>query len=254
MIQVFAGFFAPHIWQRMYAAKSGRTIQKMSGSLGPLYSFVVMFPVMLVGFAGVVLQIDVANADNLFVTAMNRLQPYWAILCLIGILAAGMSSLSSVLVSCSSILSVDFIQRIKPDIDTKTLRTIARGIVVGMLVLAIMLAMIQIRAIVFVMNLSASGFCQTFWPTLGVFFWKRATKHGAFWGFVSGIGVSAVFTATGYSPIGLMAGVWGLIANGAVFVLVSLMTQPMPEKDRASYLAPLTENRTLKDLVGITEF
>ncbi|GHS97332.1 sodium:solute symporter [Synergistales bacterium] len=253
LIQVFAGFFGPHIWQRMYAAKSGRVIQKMSGSLGPLYSFVVMFPVMLVGLAGVVLKIDVANADNLFVTAMNLLRPYWAILCLVGILAAGMSSLSSILVSCASILSVDFIQRIKPNMEAKTLRNLARGIVVGMVFMAIVLAMMEIRAIVFIMNLSASGFCQTFWPTLGVFFWKRATKHGAFWGFAAGIGVSAAFTATGYSPIGLMAGVWGFIANGVIFVLLSLMTQPKPASERAEYLAPLVKNRTLKDFVGITE-
>ncbi|MEA4961723.1 sodium:solute symporter family protein, partial [Lutispora sp.] len=37
LAQAFGGFCAPHVWQRMYAAKDGKTVVKLAGTLAPFY-------------------------------------------------------------------------------------------------------------------------------------------------------------------------------------------------------------------------
>lgn len=247
IMYAFGGYFAPYVWQRSYAAKNGKTILKIAGTLGFFYAFAISTMVMLVGFGGRALGVGVDNADSIMVTTMTQYAPYMAILVVIGILAAGMSTVSSILVTTSSLITVDFIEKIKPDMPAERMRKVSRYVLLAVLAAGLILSMIDYSGIVILVNGSLGGFMQVFWPVLGVFFWKRATKQGAFAGFVGGIVTFLVLTATGTEFLGFIPSFWGFLANGALFVIVSLCTPKIPERYRKEFLSPLEKYKTLKD-------
>ena len=66
--QGLGNFLSPYVWQRMYAADSAKTNRRMAGLMAPFYVFVVMFPILLVAFAGMMLYPELANVDTIFMT------------------------------------------------------------------------------------------------------------------------------------------------------------------------------------------
>lgn len=246
LIQAIGGYFAPYVWQRSYAAKSGKTILKISGTLGAFYCFAIMLPVCLVGFGGVALGVETTNADNIMVTTMTQYAPYFAIFVVVGILAAGMSTISSILVCASSLVTMDWVLPIKSDIEDSKRQKMIRWITILILVLATILAMSQFQGIVILVNTALAGFMQALWGAFGCFFWKRATKWGVGVGFVSGIVTVVILTATGISLLGFAPGFWGFMVNTVLFFVVSLCTKPIPEEERKKWLEPLRKTSTLR--------
>ena len=247
LVQAIGGYFAPYVWQRSYAAKNGTTLRKISGTLGLFYCFGVMLPVMLVGFGGVVLGVDTANADNIMVATMTQYAPYVAILVVVGILAAGMSTISSILVCTGSLITVDFIKRAKPDMSPESVQKTSRMSIFIVMLLALILSMVNIEGIVILVNTALAGFMQAIWAVFGVFYWKRATKEGCIVGFVAGIVTVLVLTGLNINPFGFNPGFTGLVVNTVLFFLVSLCTKPVSAEWRAKFLEPLRKHRTLPE-------
>ena len=247
VIQAFGGYFAPYVWQRAYAAKDGKTIKKICGTLGFFYVFAIMLPVMLVGFGGIALGVEAANADSIMVTTMTQYAPYVAIFVVVGILAAGMSTISSILVCASSLVTMDWYVAIKPDTDPKKVAKFSRTATLVLLACALILAMVNFQGIVLLVNTALAGFMQAFFPAFGALFWKRATKWGAGAGFAAGILVVLVLTGTGVTLLGFAPGFWGFLVNGVLFFLVSLCTQPVSAEHRKEFLKPLEETKTLAE-------
>ena len=236
-IQSFGGFFAPYVWQRMYAAKHPSIIRKMAGTMAPFYCLVISLPVMLIGFCGVLLYPDIANSDNIMVATLYKYSPIWSIFAVIGILAAGMSTISSILVTASSIIAVDVVKPFKPDMDSHALRNLGRYIVLALLLVAVVLSLMQVKGLVWLVFMSLSGFAQLFFPALGVFYWKRASTAGCIAGLVTGMVITYLFSFTYPNPMNILGGFWGLMANGVVFFAVSLATKPASEQKRAEFSA-----------------
>lgn len=247
LIQAIGGYFAPYVWQRSYAAKNGKTILKISGTLGLFYVFAIMLPVMLVGFGGVALGVESANADNIMVATMTQYAPYVAIFVVVGILAAGMSTISSILVTASSLITMDWYAASRPDAEPEKVAKVSRISVLVLLVMALILAMTNFQGIVLLVNTALAGFMQVVFAAFGALFWKRATKWGAGIGFVAGIIAVLILTATGTNLLGFAPGFWGLVINGILFVVVSLCTKPVSAGHRADFLAPLEKSKTLSE-------
>jgi SSS family solute:Na+ symporter len=70
-----------------------------------------------------------------------------------------------------------------------------------------------------------------FIPTLGAYFWRRATGRGAFWGMVTGGSTTLFLLVTGTpSPLGLDPSFWGIVVSALFFVPVSLLAPPLDEE------------------------
>ena len=246
LIQAIGGYFAPYVWQRSYAAKNGKTILKICGTLGLFYVFAIMLPVMLVGFGGVAMGVESANADNIMVATMTQYAPYVAIFVVVGILAAGMSTISSILVCASSLVTMDWVVPAKPNMTQEQQQKFIRIITGVILVLAMLLAMSKFQGIVLLVNTALAGFMQTIWPAFGCFFWKRATTWGAGFGCVGGILTDLVLTATSTNLLGFAPGFWGFMVNTVLFFGVSLCTKPMDETYRKEWLSPLEKHKARK--------
>ena len=247
LVQAIGGYFAPYVWQRAYAAKNGTTLRKISGTLGAFYCFAVMMPVMIVGFGGIVLGVNTANADNIMVTTMTQYAPYVAILVVVGILAAGMSTISSILVCTGSLVTVDFIQRARPDMPPEKVQKTSRLSILIVMVLALILSLMDVEGIVILVNTALAGFMQAIWGVVGVFYWKRATKEGVMVGFIAGIVTVLVLTAMNINPLGFNPGCTGFAVNTVLFFLISLCTKPVSQEYRTKFLEPLRKHRTLPE-------
>ena len=71
-------------------------------------------------------------------------------------------------------------------------------------------------------------------PTVGVLFWKKATTAGAFSGMLVGIIMIVLFTFTPLTAPGAFANggatLLALISNIVVFITVSTVSKPRPQK------------------------
>ena len=83
------------------------------------------------------------------------------------------------------------------------------------------------------------GVAQIFPTLIATFYWRRATVAGALAGLLTGISVNMVFLLQpAWRPLPLHEGIYGLVANGIVLVVVSLMTKPTSEARLAEYSEP----------------
>lgn len=71
------------------------------------------------------------------------------------------------------------------------------------------------------------GFIGQAFPILvGIFLWPRANKVGALIGLAAGFVVTVLFSFVFVHPLGIHAGIWGLMINVPCFIVFSMLTKP----------------------------
>jgi SSS family solute:Na+ symporter len=65
---------------------------------------------------------------------------------------------------------------------------------------------------------------------VGAFFWRRATAAGALGSMVIGAALVLALQLTGYKPLGMWPGVWGLIVCLVLFIGISMGTAAPRQK------------------------
>ena len=225
----FGIVFQPHIMIRYYTAISGRTL-KWLGATTPIYLVSIYIPAAMVGLGGALALPDLAVPDRIFPELLFRFAPAWITgIVLAGATAAAMSTLDSILHSNMTVLTRDIYQRyITRDASHAHYIRVGRFIVLGLLGIGYALSVTTSGFLVMLVALSGAGALQLMPAVLGVCFPTRALLTKA--GVLSGIGVGlASLYVTLYllpHPLGLHAGVWSILANAAVTLVVSRITPP----------------------------
>ncbi|HUF70951.1 MAG TPA: sodium:solute symporter family protein [Longimicrobiales bacterium] len=225
----FGIVFQPHIMIRYYTAISGRTL-KWLGATTPIYLVSIYIPAALVGLGGALAMPDLAVPDRIFPEMLFRYAPAWITgIVLAGATAAAMSTLDSILHSNMTVLTRDIYQRyIARDASHAHYIRVGRFIVLGLLGIGYVLSVTTSGFLVMLVALSGAGALQLMPAVLGVCFPTRALLTKA--GVLSGIGVGlASLYVTLYllpHPLGLHAGVWSILANAVVTLVVSRITPP----------------------------
>jgi len=148
------------------------------------------------------------------------------------VLSASMSTLSSLVLTSSSTLTLDFIKgTIVKDLSEKKQLLIMRFLIVVFIVLSVVLALNPPAFIAQLMGISWGALAGSFLaPFLYGLYWKGVTKAGVWAGFMTGVGitVSNMFVKFIASPInaGALAMVLGLI----VVPIVSILTPKIDSK------------------------
>jgi len=96
-------------------------------------------------------------------------------------------------------------------------------------VLAILLASVfqqVLDAILYAYAFMVSGL---FVPTLGAYFWKRASAPAALWSMISGGALTLYLTLTGFKLAGLDPTIFGITLSAVVFVLLTCL---FPDRER----------------------
>jgi len=121
---------------------------------------------------------------------------------------------------------MDIYQRyVSPHASQARIISIGRLSLVGFSMAAYILALTVPGLLVTIGIAALAGTAQLIIPTLGAITWRRAHPVAAFWGLTGGILCVLVLTygASVSNPLGLHAGIWGLLLNSLIFISFSLL-------------------------------
>ncbi|MGF1545010.1 MAG: sodium:solute symporter [Parvularculaceae bacterium] len=182
------------IVQRALAAKSVE-----HGQWGALFAGLLklapLFIMVLPGTAAIVLYPDIQEANLVYPTLLFDLLPAGLLgLTVAGFLAAIMSQIDSALNSASTLVTMDFIRRSRPNLTSAQLMTIGRVVMAGFLIFAVVWAPF-ISSFRSIFSYIQAMFSYAVPPVVALFllgtFWPRANATGGFAGVVTGLALGA---------------------------------------------------------------
>jgi SSS family solute:Na+ symporter len=235
---VFFCLSNPQVSQRLFIPKSVRAMKQMIGGFlcfGLVYTLVTV----LWGFAARLLVPGLANADmaSPSLLALEIIPWSLAIIVMVGIMAAAISTIDSILLTLSSMFARDIYKNLRPEAPEVRELSLGKWVIPIMSLIALIFAVWASQRtgglkvmIVSLSVASSAGLLMVVPSIIGAFFWRRATAMGALASMIGG----AIFTMTlqlgDYKPWGHWPGVWGILVASALFIVVSLVTTPPREK------------------------
>ena len=229
--------------QRVLSAKN-----LWHGRMGSLFAALLKLPVLFImvlpGTAAILLYPGLERADLVYPTLMFDLLPTGLLgLVMAGFIAALMSQIDSTLNSASTLVTVDFVAKARPDLSQHRLMVVGRWVTLIFMVLAALWAP-QIDKVGSIWKYLQSVLSYTVPPVVAMFligtFWKRANAHGAFLSIVVGVLLAVVFFY-----INEIAGIINIhflyiapilfVVCSTLLVVGSLMT-PLPDEKQVSQL------------------
>ena len=230
------GYFGqPHILVRFMAAQSVRTIPT-ARRIAMGWMALCMIGAMSVGFFGIAyfetnpsLAAPVLeNPERVFITLVELLfNPWVAGIILAAILAAVMSTLSSQLLVCSSVLSEDLYRGFfRRQASQRELVWVGRSSVLAVAILAMWMARDPDSRVLGLVSYAWAGFGSAFGPVLLLaLFWKRMTRNGALAGMVTGAMMVIFWKEIAVNRMGseLYEMIPGFLSAAAAIIGVSLL-------------------------------
>lgn len=221
----------PHMWQKFYSAQSPMTLAKTSLMTPFWNSWLMAVGALFIGIVahvpGVVPGLGPESSDQIIPVFFATWAPIFGAIVVAAIIAAGISTINSQLLSSASLFSTDLYARfVKPDATEAQKARLGRLTVLILTAVVIGLAFLP-AAQGFLVPLASLGFgiaCQLAPAALGPLVWRRATKQAAFASVLVGEAV-LVIVYLGASPFPAGPAASGLICGGLTFLLVSLATQ-----------------------------
>jgi SSS family solute:Na+ symporter len=204
------------------------------GRFGALFAGFLKIPVLFImvfpGTFAKVLYPNLERADLVFPTMIFDLLPIGIRgVILVALIAAIMSSIDSTLNAVSTLVTMDFVKRFRPQTENHRLVTIGRITTITVMILgSIWAPQIQHFRSLFQYLQAVLAYISP--PIVACFllgvFWKRANGHGSFAGLMAGmlIGIALVVTQPGIHFLYVAPLLFVLCV--VVIVVVSLMTAP----------------------------
>ena len=229
LISIFS--FWPQFWVWASGAKDEDTARRQYLYV-PVFYF-VMIPMMIVGLVCVFAYTEFSGESTDQVALQYCLDnlPWWITGLLgAGILAASQSSAEPQFHTSTFTLTHDVIApaaKLTPEKEGKLQRKL---LLVVIFLIAYPLSVTNPGELVNILLVCYGFIGQLFPCMLGVLCWPRATKAGAIAGLASGVLVVALFNIVWPNPLFVHAGIWGLLVNLPVFIIVSLFTKPASEE------------------------
>jgi SSS family solute:Na+ symporter len=231
----------PHFFMRSFAAKNERSL-RLSLVLYPSFLLFIV-PILLIGFAAVVMYPGVEPADSILPYVLMRLELPAVIVGLFcaGTLAASMSSGDAILHSAASIGVRDGIAKVgrgQTSMSDTGERRLIRIFVLLIGFVAYYFAVFSEISLVALLLASFGGVAQIFPIVFAMFYWKRATRAGALSGLIGGIIINVLFLIyPEWKPLPLHEGMYGLLINVILLTSVSYFTQPSSQDDIEKFTA-----------------
>lgn len=215
----------PQVSQRLFMPSSLKAMRQML--LGFMaFGFVYTLVSVFWGFSALVAFPDLENADLATPTLLGseHVPPLLGVVVMLGIMAAAVSTIDSILLTLSSMLSRDVYANLKPGASEKGQLAIGKLVIPIIALLALGFAELELDLIA-VLSVAASSGLAVIVPTIiGAFYWRRGTAFGALVSII-GTGLFVLYIQlVGGSVLGLPAGVWGMPVATVLFVVVSLLS------------------------------
>ena len=164
------------------------------------------------------------------------------------VLSASMSTLSSLVLTSSSTLTLDFLKdNIFKKLNEKRLLFLMRVLIVFFILLSVVLALDPPTFIAQLMGISWGALAGAFLaPFLYGLYWKGVTKAAVWASFVAGIGITVTNMFWNYISSPINAGAVAMIAGLILVPLVSIVTPKMQKKEIDGIFSCYEEAVTVK--------
>ena len=233
----------PQMVQKFYAIKSEKAINK-GMIISTVFALVVAGGCYFLGGFGRLFsdEVDIAanGYDSIIPTMLQDLSPLLIAIVIVLVLSASMSTLSSLVLTSSSTLTLDFIKgSVVKNLSQKKQLLIIRILIAVFIAISVAIAIVQYNSnlsfIAQLMGISWGALAGAFLaPFLYGLYWKRATTASVWASFGFSVAVMtanilapSIFPAIIRSPIN--CGVFCMLAGLLIVPIVSLCTRPPKE-------------------------
>ncbi len=247
----------PQMVQKFYAIKSEKSINK-GMIISTVFALVVAGGCYFLGGFGRLYseKIDIAanGYDSVVPTMLSDLPTVLIAIVIILVLSASMSTLSSLVLTSSSTLTLDFLKdSLKIKMNEKKQLLVMRLLIIVFIAISVVLAIVQYKSsvtfIAQLMGVSWGALAGAFLaPFLYGLYWKRTTKVACWVSFI----FSSVFMIAVISPLKayipallrspINAGAFCMIAGLIIVPLISLITKA-PEKEKVEKIFSCYEKK-----------
>jgi SSS family solute:Na+ symporter len=221
----------PQVSQRLFIPKSLGAMRTMvMGFL--VFGFIYTFISIMWGFSARALIPGLKSGDlaTPSLLALDVVPAAIGLLVMVGITAAAISTINSIILTLSSMVSQDILKVSNPNVEESKLYSVGRIFVPLFAIVAFLFATLKLGLIAVLSVASSAGLLVIVPAIVGAFFWKRGTAAGAITSIVIGGIAAFYFQFGGVKPLGWGPGVWSGIISVFLFVVVSLLTAPPKEK------------------------
>jgi SSS family solute:Na+ symporter len=235
---LFFSISNPQVTQRLFVPQSVKAFKQMIGGFlifGFLYTLVSVFW----GFGARLLIPDLQSADlaTPSLLALPIIPRLIAVIVMVGILSAAISTIDSIMLSLSSMCTRDILKA-----GFAAGMTDASELRLGKLIIPVLAAIFFVfaywaagkKGLAFMIaplaSAASAGLLMAVPSIVGAFFWRRATAAGALGSMLGGSAVVLLLQLTGTKPMGLWPGVWGLAICLVLYIGISVFTQAPVEK------------------------
>lgn len=235
----------PQVSQRLFMPASLKGLRQMLiGFLA--FGFIYTFVSVLWGFSALQMFPDLTTADLATPKLLSSelVPPILGVIVMVGILAAAVSTIDSIMLTLSSMFAKDVYGNVKQHAsDAKQLR-IGKIVIPIIAILAFAFAELQLNLIAVLSVAASSGLIVTVPAFIGTFFWKRGTATGVITSVLLGAILVLLMEFAGWTPLGFGSGVWGLVMSAILFTGISLITTAPLAK--AEQFINITKNKEIR--------
>lgn len=224
----------PQVSQRLFIPRDLSAMKTMiKGFLG--FGFIYTMVSVIWGFSARLLIPGLANADMATpqLLASEYVPTLLALVAMIGITAAAISTIDSIMLTLSSLVVRDLFKNMEDNLDQgkslQQLRT-AKAAILVIAILGFIFAVQELDLIATLSVAASVGLLVVVPSFFGAFFWKKATAAGSLSSIIFGSFTALYLQFSGWRPFGHGAGVWTLLVSAAFFILISLLTEAPREK------------------------
>ncbi|MDR2504517.1 MAG: sodium:solute symporter [Oscillospiraceae bacterium] len=255
----------PQMVQKFYSIKSEKNI--ITGTVvSTVFAIIISGGSFFIGGFGRLWNVDIAaqGYDAVMPTMLSGFSPVMLGVVITLVFAASISTLSSLVMTSSSTLTLDFLKdRFVKNMDEKRQLRYIRAFIAAFVVLSSGIAIFQHKSMVTfiaqMMGISWGALAGAFLaPFLYSLYWKRTTKYAVAANYIFAVGImllnvftKSVFPTVLKSPINL--GAFTMLAGLIIVPLVSLVTKK-PDADLVSHcfgvldeIAPAPKKEYLED-------
>ena len=226
----------PQMIQKFYAIKDEKAV-KTGTVISTLFAVVVSGGCYFLGgfsrISGVTEAADGSVAyDTIIPTMLSTLPDILIGIVIVLVLSASMSTLSSLVLTSSSTLTLDFIKPLfVKNMDEKKQLIWMRVLLAFFIVLSVVIALDPPAFIAQLMGISWGALAGAFLaPFLYGLYWKRVTKASVWASFICGVGITVSNMFLQYIASPINAGAIAMIAGLVVVPIVSLLS-PKPDQE-----------------------
>ena len=172
----------------------------------------------------------IANPDLAIPTLTKDVLPPWAAaVFLAGVIAAGMSTFAAILITTSSAVVRDFVQKgLRRPLSERRAVRYSRLVSVAVGLISLAIALRPPALVLVLMAFASAAVASTcLWPLLLGLYWRRTTRAGALASMGVGLATTLIWEALG-QPYGLQGFLPGIGVGLIAVLVVSLVTRRLP--------------------------